>query len=537
MPTDPDPDRPSTEDRPSGSDRLSSEDRPLGRLSRFDGTKFHPVTAGSVDAPFVHVFVHGWQPGFRLQERLHAVTDVLHTLPAWDPRLTDATGRTLISYYQPLLEALADLGPDHCVLWYSWLDESATDTDLLLAFRSRQATQINGRRLALGLQQATGRPDTRLHLIGHSHGSAVAVHAAVSLGRTPEQITLLDAPESPASRFSGAADLIDAILPRLYPGRENPFPPMGSGTARPFVDSAGSPAQRSTARPFVDSFTSVFGRPYHRKPGLAAVVDVSLTPGLPPMRDPVRAINWAHLYAVDWYARSVREAERGVGYGWSPLRGADVTALQSFYRSAHPQRPLDLRRGQDLPQTPAARRIAAMPTRRSPVADSGLHLDTRTPAAALILRSVPDDFLLEFDLDVQDGDGDEQIQLDVDAVPAFITEARFPVPAAGRYVMLADGRPGEHLLTARLIIPGRPAGRRAGDSAGPPVGRPRVSITNVTVVNWPGAVTGFSFQRTAVALFLAGAATGSVATLLTLITTGWTVRRALRAGRARLRDG
>jgi hypothetical protein len=154
-----------------------SGESPLARLSRFDGTTFHPVAEGSVDAAIVHVFVHGWQPGFRLQERLHAVTDVVHTLPAWDPRLIDPTGRTLISYYLPLLEALAGLGEDHCVLWYSWLDESATDTDLLLAFRSRQATQINGRRLALALQQSFGRQDARLHLIGHSHGSAVATHA------------------------------------------------------------------------------------------------------------------------------------------------------------------------------------------------------------------------------------------------------------------------------------------------------------------------------------------------------------------------
>jgi hypothetical protein len=106
------------------------------------------------------VFVHGWQPGFRLQERLHAVTDVVHAVPAWDPRLMDPAGRTLISYYQHLLEALADLGEDHCGLYYSWLDESATDADLLLGFRSRQATQINGRRLALALQQSFGRSDT-----------------------------------------------------------------------------------------------------------------------------------------------------------------------------------------------------------------------------------------------------------------------------------------------------------------------------------------------------------------------------------------
>lgn len=484
------------------SSDLPSGESPLGRLSRFDGTTFHPVTEGSVDAPFVHVFVHGWQPGFRLQERLHAVTDVVHALPAWDPRLIDPTGRTLVSYYLHLLEALAGLGEDHCVLHYSWLDESATDADIMLAFRSRQATQINGRRLALALQQSFGRQDARLHLIGHSHGSAVAVHAAASLGRTPEQVTLLDAPESQISRFSGAANLIDVVLPRIAPGRGDD-------------------------RPFVDSYSSVFGRPYHRKPGLSAVVDVVLTPGGGLSRDPIRAINVGHLYAVDWYALSIREADRGVGYGWSPLRGADVADIQSFYHSPRPHRPLELRQRKDLPRIGEARRIASRPIRRSPVAGTGLHLSPQTPAAALILRSVQGDYLVEFDIDIQDGDGTEQIHIDLDAVAAFVTQARFPVPRSGRYVMLADGRPGEHLLTARLTTARRPAGGRSGDGAPDIAAPPRISITNITIVYWPGALTGFSFQRAAVWMFLTGAAAGSIATLLTLATTGWTIRKVL----------
>jgi hypothetical protein len=478
---------------------------PLSRLSRFDGETFHPVAEGSITTPFVQVFVHGWQPGFRLQERLHAVTDVVQALPAWDPRLIDTTGRTLISYYLPLLEALAGLGEDHTVLWYSWLDEAATDADLLLAFRSRQATQINGRRLALALQQACGRPtvggpEPRLQLIGHSHGSAVAVHAAVSLVRPPAQVTLLDAPESSISRFSGAANLIELVLPRLRPGR-------------------------GSTRPFVDSYSSVFGRPYHRKLGLTDVVDVALTPGRPPERHPIRAINWAHLYAVDWYARSVREAGRGVGYGWSPLRGGDLESLSSFYYSPQPYRPLDLHRRRDLPRLGAAKRLALRPTRRSPVEGASLQLSPAVPAAALILHSLPGEGLIEFDLAMVDGDGTEQIQIDVDAVPAFLMQGRFPVPRAGRYVLLSDGRPGDHLLTARLSVdPSSVDPSSVHPSSASP---PRVSLTNITVVSWPGAAAGFSIQRAALATFWAGAATGSLATLLTLITTGWTVRKVL----------
>jgi hypothetical protein len=474
-------------------------DSPLGRLSRFDGTTFQPVTEGSITAPFVHVFVHGWQPGFRLQERLHAVTDVVHALPAWDPRLIDPTGRTLISYYLPLLEALAELGDDHCVLYYSWLDESATDADLLQAFRSRQATQINGRRLALALQQSFARPGTRLHLIGHSHGSAVVTHAATSLGHPPEQVTLLDAPESSISRFSGAADLIPVVLPRISPGR-------------------------SADRPFVDAYSTVFGRPYHRKPGLSAVVDVVLSPGRPPMRDPIRAINWAHLYAVDWYARSVREALRGVGYGWSPLRGGDVGVLASSYHAGrqqldlHPRR--ERHRRKPLSEI-ALEQIAATAVRRNPVEEADVYLNADVPAAALVLHSVPGDGLVEFDLEIQDGDGSELIQIDVDAIPAFLAQARFPVPPSGRYVMLSDGGPGEHLLTARLFT-SRPVRGRARTRVAP-----HVSITNVTAVNWAGGGTSSSYQHLAAVTFFAGAAAGSVATLLTLFTTGWTVHKVL----------
>jgi hypothetical protein len=325
--------------------------------------------------------------------------------------------------------------------------------------------------------------------------------AAVSLGRAPEQLTFLDAPESPISRFSGAANLIDVVLPRLRPGRDR-------------------------NHPFVDSYSSAFGRPYHRKPGLSAVVDVVLTPGRPPERDPIRAINWAHLYAVDWYARSVREAGQGVGYGWSPLRGADVDALRSYYRSPRPHRPLTLCPRRDLKMLGTARRLAARQVRRTPVIGAALHLSPQISAAALILRSMPGDGLVEFDIDVLDGDGTEQIQIDVDAVTAFITEARFPVPGCGRYVMLTDGRPGERLITARLVTARRPAGGRAGDEAAAAGAQPRVSITNLTIVNWPGAVTGFSFQHAAAVTFFSGAAAGSFATLA-LFTTGWTVRRVL----------
>jgi hypothetical protein len=77
------------------------------------------------------------------------------------------------------------------------------------------------------------------------------------------------------------------------------------------------------------------------------------------------------------------------------------------------------------------------------------------------------------------------------------------------------------LLTARLITTRRPAGGRSGDDAA----QPQVSITNITIVYWPGALTGFSFQRAAIGMFFTGAAAGSIATFLTLVTTNWTARK------------
>ncbi|GLY17081.1 hypothetical protein LWF15_21280 [Kineosporia rhizophila] len=455
-------------------------DEPLRRLSRFDGTTFHPVEPGSVKAGFVHVFVHGWQPGFWLQERFHAVGDLVSALPAWDPRLIDPTGRTLSSYYLQLLEALAGLGPEHCVLHYSWLDESATDAELFLAYRSRQATQINGRRLALALQQAlhqTGsEPDARIQLIGHSHGSAVAVHAAAALEKGPEQVTLLDAPENRLSRLSGAANLMDVVLPRLTPGR-------------------------TEGRTFVDSYSSVFGSPYHRMPGLSGVVDVMLTPGNAPSHHVVRAVNAAHLYAVDWYARSVREATRGVGYGWSPLAGAAVARLHPAYRSLWPLRPLELTRMPEVAWKPWERRIEARAVRRGRITGAELQLDPARPTAAMILSSLPGDGLIEFDVEVEGGDGSEQVQLDLDAITVYVAQARYPVPPSGRYVMLADGRPGDHLLTARLVV-------------GDPDSQVKVRVTNVTIVSWPAAAPGFTFRRLAWTTFTSGALSGSVATVL-----------------------
>jgi hypothetical protein len=474
----------------------------LDRLARFDAQGFHPMAAGEIDTPVVHVFAHGWQPGYRVLERLLATTDRVAALPAWDPRLVDATGRALISDYTALLEALASLGPDHTVIWYSWLDESATDADVFQAFRSRQATQVNGRRLAAAVQLALGQRSARLHLIGHSHGSAVVVHAAVSLTRPPAQVTLLDAPEDPISRLGGASDLIDVVLPRLRP-------------ARGAHDAAG---------PFVDSYASAFGRPYHRRAGLQHVVDVLLGVPLVLSRDPRKAINAAHLYPVDWYARSVRAVRDRtgdrVGYGWSPLAAGDTSELHPWYHAPLPQRPLLLRRHVAEPMAAAQARVAARlarrhPPQRRPVPGVRLDLDADRPSAALIVTSDEGDQLLEFDLQTRDCSGGERLELELDGVPAFVMLAAYPVPASGRYLMLSDGPPGQHLLTARWC----------GVGEGSPA---RASVVNLRLVAPPRPVRSFTLTRSATTVFTAGVITGGVATALAGTATGLAAR-AIRA--------
>ncbi len=440
----------------------------------------------------MHVFAHGWQPGFRTRERLLATVDGVQDLPAWDPRLVGPGGRALIDDFRDLLTALSDLGPDHLVLAYSWLADSATENDIFQAHRSRRATPVNGRRLAMALHEAgVVSSHNRLHLIGHSHGSAVISHAAVSLGRRPEQLTLLDAPEDPLSRAGGASDLIDVVLPRLEPGR--------------------LPGQT-----FVDSYASAFGRPYHLRPHLAEVVDVQLGASLRISRDPVKAVMAMHLYPLQWYARSIRERERGVGYGWSPLTGADPEKLHSWYYAALPQRPLALTRHAADPLTRFGDALAVR--RRTggvrPVPRTVLRAKA-DQAAAVVLTTERGDELVEFDLRLHACSGQEIIDIDLDGAPSFTALAGHRVPLSGRYLMLADGLAGEHLISLRL----RPGPQTSADAS--------VEVRNLRLISNPRPVQGFTFGRQASVIFGSGAAVGGVAAAAGLVAGRYLVKRVI----------
>ena len=255
-------------------------DQPMDRLVRVraDGS-LEPVAGRSLeDVPRLYCFVHGWAPGSQAAANMiHAQTGMMPR--AWDAGIVDMFGISLADAYLPLLTAIAASDPQAAVVWFSWVDESATDGQVFAAGQSLARTQINGARLAMALVGACGGRLPRVQLIGHSHGSVVATHAALALPSAPDQLTLLDCPEDWFSRAGGAAGLLSEILPRLEPGR-------GPGQV------------------LVDSYASLFGRSYHRHPGLSEVVDVRVTGGLR-RREGRGAAGDAHEYAVDWYAETV----------------------------------------------------------------------------------------------------------------------------------------------------------------------------------------------------------------------------------------
>ena len=408
----------------------------LDRLVRYvpnaeDETgSFAPLKAKALEGvERIYVFVHGWVPGSKADADLLYATEG-EVVAAWDPRARNAHGISLVEAYVPLLDALARRDEDAAVLWFSWVDQSGTDTGLFSARNSLHATAVNGRRLALALTQATGKDSPRVHLIGHSHGCIVSTHAALSLSRKPDQLTLLDCPEDWFSRAGGAAGLLEHLLPRLQPGR----------------------APGST---FVDSYASMFGRTYHDRPGLADVVDVWLPPKRRP-DDTRSTVSYNHHYAVEWYAETVTDADAPAGYAWTRLNGYDPAELDAGYLVTGSGR---LVRTGERPEAGGGQSNPAYVVES--VIGSVAELTAKNPDVLVSLDPGDDAVLLEFDYELGHAGRKTRVEAAINRSVSFTASRDFQVPSRGRYLRLpADS--GEVQVQFRLANAGMRDSVRVG---------------------------------------------------------------------------
>lgn len=287
----------------------------LQRLGLWDGTTFVPVQPGSIPAANTIVMSHGWTPGYLdIWEELQATSDQLVTY--WDPGMTTAPGaEPLGSGFAALAAALQGADPDAAVMMFSWVDQSSTALDPFVAYATERATEVNGHRMAIAVDQALAPgfagDGGQVHLIGHSFGASVATTAALALTDPPRQLTLFDSPEVNLTEFLGLANLLRYKLTRLDIGR--------------------GPDQT-----FVDNYRSLLGDRYGTLPGLGQVADIELKP---PSSDPGEL---RHEFPIGWYAASASTPGSEVGYAWSPLTGADVSTVGSLYTQTDAGEPLQL---------------------------------------------------------------------------------------------------------------------------------------------------------------------------------------------------
>jgi hypothetical protein len=351
------------------------------------------VTAGSITSTAanptnVYFIAHGWAPGFTEDLLLHSTPgDPLKSwqtvefpggigTPAPDPPWLYA-GVNQVSA-EGLAQAIVDADPNAQVIAFSWIDQSATPgsetlgpnslAELLQAGRSESYTQLNGLRLAEGIEAALSASffpgQGLIHILGHSHGSKVATVAALALQQAGVPVAQLTTFESPEG---GPAPVIDTVqFPPLQiaglGGAENFLwyymqqmnlsrTPLVSGTRTPtpptngqfptFIDNYYSQDGVGSA---LGGFTglSSFG------PGsnnLNSIVDVNLHPEdlypLPTsLDDPdlaqkvLNTLFGSHDYPPPWYGQASLQGpgSQHNGLAWSPLLNADNAAnLAQFY--------------------------------------------------------------------------------------------------------------------------------------------------------------------------------------------------------------
>ena len=444
----------------------------LARLGRWNGATFVPVTAGSIATGHVIVMSHGWSPGYRTAyERLQAASPTLVT--AWTSGLVNGSGVSLMTDFIALAGALQTADPSAAIVMFSWVDQSATSDTPLQARLARLATEVNGHRLAVAINQAIA-PDFatkggQLHLIGHSFGANVVTTAALALDHPPRQITLLDSPEVELTRLGGAKNDLQYTLPRLDIGR--------------------GPGQT-----FVDNYISLLGQRYSTAPGLDQVVDVRTKP-------PAGSPGEKHSFAVVWYTDSVAGARPPVGYGWSPLTGYDVTGVGQSYTQDSVADPVQLTQAEP-PPSPAVHstlRVTELPlvsaVANQAVADpalaaesAGVSVQADGPTTADVTFTTTGDSLwLLFDTRITGNpsdlvtvfiDGRARSQVGVDADRAV---------RPGAVVILYDVSPGSHTLSASLggATPGQPATAAA-----------LVSLSNLRMASTGGIVRNLTDGQT-----------------------------------------
>ena len=434
------------------------------------------MTPGSLaEYPRIHVYVHGWAPGSREATETMFLQQG-EIAKAWDNRVSNAVGVSLLDAYEPLLDSLHRADPDAAVLWYSWVDQSGTDTGVFTARDSLSHTEVNGRRLAMALQEAIGEGNPEIHLIGHSHGSAVVTAAALTLQQAPAHVTVLDCPEDWFSRAGGAAGMLGHVLPRLKPGR-------------------------GLDRTFVDSYHSMFGRAYHADPGLADVVDVRLNATISPDA-PAKPASQAHQYPVAWYAESALKPDVPAGLTWSPLFGFDTNELGSAYLG-----------DEDASVKETAPRTDGQPVEVMTIDEldvTPVELTRGSPYVAFVVPLPADALLAEFDYEVTRAGRKTRLEVAVDRQLVFTARARRPVPARGRYLRLPTG----HRVTLQF---------RLAD----PSPRSSVTITGLRLVRAPDVARNLD-DYGAAATFAALGALGGASVTLVAVGALWGVRGALR---------
>jgi len=255
---------------------LNIKDNAYRRLGLWNGKEFVDLPKDFVidGNTNVHVVTHGWAPGFKNG----VFNDDGSFRRVWD-EVEDEDGNTYGDWVSTQASVLAHEDAGSVVLGYSWVDQSATSTNLT-PWQSRAHTDDNGNLLAWLLEDVIGESFAgKIQLLGHSHGSRVVTTSALALekaGINVDHLTLWDAPESGKPFVLGGKVYLAKHLAQL--GEKYG---IGNGENETFVEN----------------YFSQFGWAYNDD-----VVNVEL---LPEHLDGLGGImSLRHGYSTGWYANA-----------------------------------------------------------------------------------------------------------------------------------------------------------------------------------------------------------------------------------------